>query len=77
MLKVEHIECIENYQLRTRLSNGAEGIFDVSPYLDKGIFCELKNAEYFKSVRINFAGIYWPHGQDFSADTLEVELQQQ
>jgi hypothetical protein len=74
MLKVEHIECVEIYQLKARLSNGMEGLFDVSPYLDKGIFHELKDVEYFKCVRINFAGIYWPHGQDFSADTLEVEL---
>ena len=74
MLKVEHIECMENYQLKTRLSNGLEGFFDVSPYLNKGFFCELKDVDYFKCVHINFAGIYWPNGQDFSADTLEVEL---
>ncbi len=74
MLRVESIECLQDFQLKAKLSNGAEGCFDVKPYLDKGIFTELKNQEYFHSVKINFAGIFWPHGQDFSADTLEFEL---
>lgn len=74
MLKVEAIECAQNFQLRARLSNGAEGFFDVKPYLSYGIFSELNNIEYFRAVKINFAGIYWPNGQDFSADTLEHEL---
>jgi hypothetical protein len=74
MLRVESVECLDNYHLKTRLSNGAEGLFDVTPYLDKGIFTELKNLQYFHAVKINFAGVCWPHGQDFSADTIEYEL---
>ena len=52
------------------------GIFDVSPYIDKGIFVELKDKAYFRSVRPAFGGIMWPHDHEFSAETIEYELQE-
>lgn len=74
MLKVIDIEYCEGYKFKTKLSNGTEGMFDVSPYVEKGIFSQLKNKEYIQQVKINFAGICWPNGQDFSADTIEYHI---
>jgi len=74
MIKVISIEPKENKMIFVRMSNGKEGYFDVSPYLDKGIFKELKNDSYFKQARISFGGIAWPNAQDFSADTVEMEI---
>ena len=75
MLAVHNISVVEPYVLRVTLSNGIEGNFDVSPYLHKGIFTQLQNVEYFKCVTMNFCGICWPNGQDFSADTLAYGIQ--
>ncbi len=76
MLTVKEIMHVEGYKLRAKLSNGVEGIFDISPYIEKGIFTQLKNIHYLKQVKINFAGICWPNGQDFSADTIEFDIKQ-
>ena len=76
MVKVTSVEAIDNYRLRVSLSNGRKGIFDVSPYLNKGIFQELKDKQYFRSVRIAYGGIVWPNEQDFSPETIEYELQE-
>ncbi|MBF0159612.1 MAG: DUF2442 domain-containing protein [Magnetococcales bacterium] len=51
-------------------TNGEQRCFDVSPYLNKGIFKELTNSAYFRSVRAVSGFIVWPNGQDFSPDTL-------
>jgi len=67
---VINVEAVENFKLRLKFENGECKIFDVSPFLDKGIFTELKNEDYFKNVRIAFGSIEWPHEQDFSKDTL-------
>ena len=67
---VKHVEAIENYKLQLQFENGEQKIFDVAPYLDKGIFVELKDKSYFKQVRVAFGSIEWPHEQDFSRDTL-------
>ncbi len=74
MIKVVSVEPREKYVLFIRLSNGKEGEFDVSPYLDKGIFTELKNKSYFKQARLSFNGVAWPNQQDFSPDTIEHEM---
>ena len=75
MVKVSYVEAKDDYLLYVKLSNGKEGVFDVKPYLDKGIFKELKDKSYFTSVRSAFGGVVWPHEQDFSADTIEYEMQ--
>jgi hypothetical protein len=74
MLTVTQVKPFKDYLLKIELSNGKNGLFDVSPYLDKGVFSELKNRDYFKKVKVFFCGISWPHNQDFSADTIESEL---
>jgi hypothetical protein len=74
MIKVISVDPIEDYKLGIEFSNGRKGIFDVSPYIDKGVFVELKDNDYFRTVRPAFGGVMWPHEQDFSAETLECEL---
>ena len=74
MNKVISVEPRDNYILFVNLSNGKAGEFDVSRYLDKGIFTELKKQSYFKQARPAFGGVVWPHEQDFSADTIEIEM---
>ncbi|MGM0444295.1 MAG: DUF2442 domain-containing protein [Fibrobacterota bacterium] len=74
MLKVIHVEARKNHRLYVELSNGKKGLFDVTPYLEKGVFSELNDKNYFKQVKPFFIGISWPHEQDFSADTIEYEM---
>ena len=76
MIKVISVDPIEDYKLRIELSDGRKGVFDVSPYISKGVFVELKDKAYFSSVRPAFGGVMWPHEQDFSAETIEYELQE-
>lgn len=77
MLGVHKVFHHKHYVLYVELTNGAKGYFDLSPYLDKGIFVQLKNMDYLKTVKPDTCGIYWPKGQDFSADTIEHEMRQE
>ncbi len=54
-------------------ADGAQRVFDVRPYLDKGIFVELKDINYFRQVRVAFNTVQWPHEQDFAPETLYLE----
>lgn len=76
MVSVVKVEPLENYQLNVVLSNGKRGVFDVTPYLDLGVFRELKDPAYFRLVTAAFDGVVWPHEQDFSPETIEYELRQ-
>ena len=55
--KVIKVEPLEYYQLRITFSNGEIRSFDVTPYLDKGIFTELQNIEYFQQVKLSLGSI--------------------
>ena len=67
---VKSIEPLNNYQLKISFDNGEQRLFDASPFLEKGIFRELKDESYFKSARVVFGSVEWPNEQDFSYDTL-------
>lgn len=73
MIRVVAAKSLDDYQLELSFNNGEVRLFDVRPYLDKGIFTELKDVAYFQSVRVAFGSIAWPHEQDFGPDSLYVE----
>ncbi|RIZ54471.1 DUF2442 domain-containing protein [Vibrio sp. PID23_8] len=67
---VVSVQPSDDYTLIVSFDNSETKIFDVSPYLDKGIFQELKDVSYFKRVSVAFGSVEWPNEQDFSYDTL-------
>jgi Protein of unknown function (DUF2442) len=71
---VKVVKPLENYQLYVEVEDGRCGIFDVKPYLDKGVLSELKNIHYFNQVDILFGAITWPNEQDIAPETLLANL---
>ena len=67
---VKQAQVLPNYKLKIKFSNEELKEIDVTPYLNKGIFTELKDKDYFKQVRVSFGAVEWPNEQDFSKDTL-------
>jgi len=63
----------ENYCLLLEFTNGERREFNVSPYLEKGIFTQLKEKSYFQQARVSMGTVEWPNGQDFCPDTLFEE----
>ncbi len=68
--KIAQVEARPDHKLHVRFDNGEARLFDVTPYLDKGVFQELRDETYFRRVRRVWGGVEWPHEQDLSADTL-------
>ena len=72
---VTAFEILSDYKIKISLSNGRTGIFCVKPYLEKGVFTELKNYDYFRRAKIEYGTISWANGQDFSPETLETKME--
>jgi len=68
--RVTAVETTNNHFLKLSFENDEVKIFDASPFLDKGIFKELQDYNYFKQASVSFGSVAWPHEQDFSYDTL-------
>ena len=71
--RVVNVTPEENYGLLLEFTNGERREFDVSPYLDKGIFTQLREKSYFQRARVSMGTVEWPKGQDFCPDTLFEE----
>jgi hypothetical protein len=72
---VKIVQPLADYHLYIEVEDGRKGIFDMRPYLDRGVFHELKNEYYFKQVGIAFGAVTWPNEQDIAPETLLAGLQ--
>ncbi len=69
-LAITEVEPKEGYKLLLTFENGEQKIFDMSPYLDTGIFKELKDVAIFNSVRVSFDSIEWANEADIDPEVL-------
>lgn len=72
-LGVKEVEPLPDYKLLLTFDNGEKRTFDVNPYLDHGIFSELKDISIFNSVEIKFDTIEWSNGADIDPEVLYRE----
>lgn len=68
--RVKAVQPQPDYKLRLTFTNGEVRLFDVKPYLSKGIFQQLQNLEVFNSVRPFLGSIQWSNEADLCPDTL-------
>jgi hypothetical protein len=68
--RVSQVQPLTAYRLLLTFTSGEERIFDMTPYLDKGIFTSLRDPAYFNAVRAVGGSIAWPDEQDLCPDTL-------
>ena len=71
--RVKQVMPTDDYKLVLEFMNGETRVFDCSELLDFGVFSELKDAGYFKQVRVEYGTVCWPHEQDICPDTLYLE----
>jgi len=71
--RVKDVKPNPDHTLDIVFTNGEVRRFDVKPYLDRGIFKQLKDLAVFNSVRPFLGSIQWESGQDFCPDTLYMD----
>ena len=67
---VKDVKPIENYTLILTFDDGSVKLFDMKPYLGKGVFKELKDENLFNTVKVSFDSIDWANGVDVDPETL-------
>lgn len=70
---VKMVKPLKPYKLLVTFNNDEKRIFDIEPYLAKGIFKELKDLSLFQSVRVSFDTIEWSNGADLCPEELYKE----
>jgi hypothetical protein len=68
------VKPLPDYRIYVEIEDGRRGVFDMKPYLDRGVFQELRDEHYFNQVGILFGAVTWPHEQDIAPETLIEEM---
>ena len=74
---VKKVEPMPDYRLLLTFENGQRRIFDVKPYMSKGIFSDLTDDSLFRSVHISFDTVAWNNGADLCPEVLYAESRDQ
>ena len=69
-LAVKDVKPINNFNLLLTFDNGEKRQFDMKPYLNNGIFQELKDVTKFNTVHICFDTIEWDNEADLDPEIL-------
>lgn len=67
---VKKVKPVEGYQLILTFANGEKRVFDMKPYLNIGIFKQLKNIAMFNTAHISFDTVAWKNEADFDPEFL-------
>ena len=71
---VKTVKPLSGYRLFVEMVAGQRGIFNMTPYLEHGVFRELKDVAYFNQVNVVLGAVTWPHEQDIAPETLLAEM---
>ena len=69
-LAIREVRPLDDYLLLLTFENGEKRQFDMKPYLDFGLFKELKDFSLFKTVRTSFDTIEWENEADLDPELL-------
>lgn len=72
-IEVTSCKPLPEYKLAVTCSDGAQGIFDMKPYLDKGIFTSLQDIK-FNNVKLMFGVPTWENGADIAAERVRSDM---
>jgi hypothetical protein len=67
---VKEVKPVDGYKLLLMFENDEERIFDMNPFLNKGVFRDLKDVEMFNTVHVSFDTVEWGNGADLCPELL-------
>nr|VFJ68532.1 MAG: Protein of unknown function (DUF2442) [Candidatus Kentron sp. DK]VFJ70224.1 MAG: Protein of unknown function (DUF2442) [Candidatus Kentron sp. DK] len=60
----------DDFTLELWFSTGDYRLFDMKPYLNRGVFTKLKDLTQFKRAYVCFDTVCWPDNLDIAPETL-------
>jgi hypothetical protein len=70
---MEHVTQVaprDDFHLELTFDTGERKVFDVKPYLDKGVFRRLQDIQLFKQAYVGGGTVCWPQDLDIAPETL-------
>lgn len=70
METVTTVETLPDYRFKVAFSTGDVKLFDVKPYLVRGVFSRLRDPALFNQAYVAYDTVCWPGNLDIAPETL-------
>ncbi|MDO8465571.1 MAG: DUF2442 domain-containing protein [Gallionella sp.] len=70
LLDIVKVEAKPDYMLHLEFENGEKRVFDMSPYMNKKPFVQLKDSSLFALASVGYGTVVWPGNIDIAPETL-------
>jgi hypothetical protein len=67
---IVQVKPLDDYHIVLSFANGEVRRFDMKPFLETGLFVQLKERKLFDSVKVSFDTIEWNNQLDFDPEIL-------
>ncbi len=71
--RVKSVNAVQDYVLEIVFNNNEKKVFDVKPFLNFGLFSELKDIIMFQTAKAELGTVIWENGLDICPDNLYLE----
>ena len=73
LVDVTGVVALPEYRLFVTFEDGKQGIYDVCPHLEHGVFQRLKDKNLFARASVDYGTVVWPGDLDIAPETLWEE----
>ena len=70
MNSVTAVRARHDFHLELLFAGGEHRLFDMTPYLTKGVFAELQSPALFRQAYVGLGTVCWPGNLDIAPETL-------
>ena len=70
MEAVVQVVARDDFHLELKFDTGEARLFDMRPYLDRGVFHKLKDPAQFRLAYVAYDTVCWPGNLDIAPETL-------
>lgn len=70
---VSTVKPLPDFRLLLTFDNREQRVFDLQPYLSRGVFVRLQDPSLFQAAKVVAGSVEWPGEIDLSYDTLYLQ----
>ena len=74
LIEVTDCKPLPDYKLKVKCSDGTSGVFDMSKYMNRGIFRSIASPGTFERVYLSFGVPTWPGDIDIAAERVRSDM---
>lgn len=75
IVDVTDVRALPGHRIEVWFDDGNHGVFDMTPYLDWGVFTALRDESVFRMAHVAYGTVVWPGDLDIAPERLWTDCE--